>query len=401
MESFVYKCPNCGGNVKYSDTEHKWYCEYCKNTYSSLFAQEENPLPNYEELKLTLFGYTCPKCNRKYVSRESKNAQCTYCLHEENLNGIPFSASGIVDVSYSDRDALEGLRKEAKGLNPSLFNEKLKLQYINCDLYNGCIVLSYDNVVEKYILVNLLVPNIEYEDYRFMYEVGNIGFTNSFELSSIEKSTVENKFILKGEYINSFIDKNYEQDILNYCVNSFAKQYQINDISQIKVQKIFNVKDGFYVPFYVSKVNINNEDCYDYVFATNRMIKRFDKRESTFTILELPSVPQSRKNTKFYNILYNISSKLTFFCAFALLILFHMSNFMLPNYNSFNGQSDTFDKKILIYIDIVLIIIFSLIWHFSYKKYRYYEKTIKLSKEDYFDQIINNSNFVKRIKVKK
>ena len=406
-ETFVYKCPSCGGKVSYLKDDHKWHCEYCKNTYESLFAQEEINLPEFKDLQVTLYSYDCQNCNKKFVSKKKSNAACTYCSHVEEKDGEPFVASGIVDLFYSKKDAerifLEGTRE----FNNIEFNKDLKLQYINCDLYNGCVVVSYNNIVEKYIFVNLLIPNIEYEDYRFMYEVGNIGFADSFVLSDKKEEILEEKIILSGKDINSFVNKNFEQDIIDECVKSFAKKYSLSNKASIKADNYFKIKDGFYIPVYISKSIINNDDCYQYVFGSNKMTKNNDSfrfSNKNGYIIELPKEKGSRLKTKYYLSWSGTLYVLTFIsvAVFMISLIALLSNnqnivfsFLRPIYET-DGM-----PGILTAFSISLGIIFFILNQKCQKKVNYYESTIKLSKEEYFNQIINNSNYVKVIRVKK
>lgn len=394
MDAFVYNCPSCGGKVNYDVNEHKWNCEYCGNKYDALFAKnEEKELPNVENIKLTLYSFICENCGKRFVHDKENDKTCPNCAHLCSNNGTPFVASGIVDLSISNMYAKNCFFIETKG--SSFFNDNLVLQYVNCDLYNGCVIVSYNNIIEKYIFINLLIPNLDYEDYRFIYEVGNIGLNQSDPFFNNNCENIKQKIISNGQFLNSIENKNYESDIVNQCVKSFAKKYNVTNLSKIIVDNNFNVKDGVYVPFYITTSKNNGDIYYQYVFGSEYMkrpILSFFKNahRTSSVLLSLPKVNNSRKKANFC---YNICSFLVSSCILSTIVLF-----------SFFYLSDIMNdslKIVLIIFCITYIIISILLYIYFSKKYQYYDRSICLTKEEYLEQIINNSNYVKVIKVNK
>ncbi len=397
-EVFVYKCPSCGGKVDYID--NKWHCSYCNNTYNSLFAaNNEIELPDYKNIKTNLYGYTCKKCNRKFVSTLSSGATCIHCNEVTEEQGTLFVASNIMDLSVTSNDALNSFREEISDYSSdrNLFCEEPKLQYINCDLYNGFIKLSYNGYTMKYIFVNLLVPNIDYEDYRFMYEVGNNGFKYS-TASTNNKETLVEKIIQNGEYLNSFNDKNYEEDLVNECIDDFLSKVYVKDKQLIEIDKRMKIDDGYYVPFYISNSSDNNY--HHYVFGNDQMsiIKKnfFGRVRYSKTIVELKEEKSAHSRIKRYNVLSKVFNKISYF-------LFYVNaSIVLAMLESSGVQSATSYIVYIIFGIAMILFLLSLgIYTIFYNKYNYYEKTIRLSKKEYLNQIINNSNCVKIIEERK
>lgn len=79
-EIITYKCPNCGGPVKYDPEKKKYTCEYCMSEFTRI---EENTGPG-ESGKEKKDGepllYTCPSCGAEIVTDGTTAATfCYYC----------------------------------------------------------------------------------------------------------------------------------------------------------------------------------------------------------------------------------------------------------------------------------------------------------------------------------
>ncbi len=398
METFVYKCPNCGGKTSYID--NKWHCEYCGNQYDALFKTEkEETLPQYNNEPITLYCYHCASCNHRVISSEENGANCSKCGAFTAEGKKPLVVSGVIDLTLTKTEAEIELRKEAKKYDQQLFNYDLKLQYFNCDLYNGFVKISYDNISEKFFFVNLLIPNIEYEDYRFMYEVGNIGITDIMTLNENKDNNTSSSIILHADDINNLNDFNYEQDIVNECIKSFARKNKVNDIQSLTIEKNFKISDGIFIPMYVSESTVDGTVYRHYVYGNRKICKYkkniFNATVQDRTIIELPSVPNARKKAKLSYFLSSISPKT--FVILLFIFFYAISDTIGASVQ--DPKTSNFAKKVCI-ADFILAVILLIINFVYHNKYNYYEKAIKMNKEDYFDQIINNSNYVKIINVR-
>ena len=396
-DTFIYKCPKCGGKVDYDEANHKWICEYCNNSYEALFEQEEKTLPQITKKKISLYKYKCDNCNKSFISVINKDATCKYCNTINYKEGEEFTISGIVNMTaplHMITDIYKRNIRKYFNLPKEYYDcSDLKLQYINCDLYNGYIKVSYNGKSTKYIFVNLLVPNIEYDDYRFMYEIGNIGITFSDNMRDNQESIVR-KLIYDNEYINSTSDKDYEEDIVTECVNIFAKKNRIKDKSQITVSKRLNVKDGAFLPLYMKKITINDKNYYQYVL--------FELNKYNQCILELKEKKNAIKKMKIADTISNIILKIIIpICT--LLFLYKSQNSMFD----YSRKIEVLFLKPLTYKElfsffIIAIVLLALVGFFLRYLSNYYRSKIKLTKEEYINIIIKNSNFVKIIeKVKK
>ncbi len=381
-DTFTYKCPSCGGKVDYNEINHKWICEYCGNSYEALFVPKViRTLPSIEERNFNLYSFQCDNCNQKYVSKDS-SSNCPNC--NTKCNGIMFKVSNIVDfnkpLAIAKAEYLRSISPVKKYLDKSYFDFTFECQYFNCDLYNGYVVLEHNDNIRKFIFVNLLIPNIEYEDYRFMYEIGNIGVDNSRVLTSNSSEEIQSKIVKFGKIINSVVDKNYEQDIVNECVKIFAKELNITAIKDIKVEKNFNVEDGTFIPLYVKKISLNGKDYRQYIVGNSN--------SPVNAIVEFPEEDDANNKAKKYSLLSFISSAISVISFVSIIAVFKIN-------------IDSPFLIIIFLISVILLSIFPALSHIYYEKYLYYIKTVKLTKDEYFNQIINNSNYVKILKVKK
>ena len=374
-ETFVYKCPNCGGKVDYNEDNHKWICKYCGNTYDALFVPKESiTLSNMNDVKYTYYCYLCDNCHSKFLSKNKENAICNKCNNQCLKEGKKTTISKVLDLDYTVSQANKTyynvVKKFKNRIDIEYLNQDLKLEYINCDLYNGCIKITNENNSKKYIFMNLLIPNIEYDDYRFMYEVGNMGIRNSREYAKGQKENIEARIQEKIRYFTNVDDINYVDSIINACLLDFKNSYGISDLQNVKIDNNLSVSDGVYIPIYRKTINKENQ----YVFGNHSAMKPY--------IVQFPEEKNNRIKIKIYNALTQI-------CRF-LMIISIMGLF---------GSIYMYHNLIYLFmIVLVLSIIFNSIFD---KKYNYYVKTIKLTKNEYFEQIINNSNYVKGIKVKK
>lgn len=80
-ETLTYRCPNCGGPLKFDPENQKYACEYCL----SQFTQKEAEDAGTEESQKEMEGgepllYTCPSCGAEIVTDGTTAATfCYYC----------------------------------------------------------------------------------------------------------------------------------------------------------------------------------------------------------------------------------------------------------------------------------------------------------------------------------
>ena len=105
MDVIQYKCPNCGGDLKFNPATGSFTCEYCRSQFSQddidrQTASKENqtsgqtaPAAASDELEDTKV-YTCPSCGATIVTDATTAA--TFCYYCHN----PVVLSGRLDGEY-------------------------------------------------------------------------------------------------------------------------------------------------------------------------------------------------------------------------------------------------------------------------------------------------------------
>lgn len=91
MAVITYKCPNCGGDLRFDPEKQKHRCEYCQ----SLFTQEQleafkkqDASPAQAESHTEALQYNCPSCGAEIVTDENTAATfCYYCHNPVVLAG--------------------------------------------------------------------------------------------------------------------------------------------------------------------------------------------------------------------------------------------------------------------------------------------------------------------------
>ena len=282
---------------------------------------------------------------------------------------------------YTKTD-LHGLPKE---LLDTYLDKKqpFMFEYVNCDLLDGLVELKYNNKTKKYLFVNLVVPNLRYEDYRFMYELGNTGFKAKTTMNDYGVVILETADKYKKYLINQNTNNPHIEGIINTCIETFKKENGIDDDSKITVNNHVKIKKGYYIPIWVKKVVVNDEVCVQRIVA--------NKEFNTQLYLQYPKIEnaiQKERIAKFFQALFTLI--LVFSFVFSILFINLGTDFYFM-------QDDWLFYSLLIggifsfIVSIIILVIAS-------RKIALYSNSIVISKEKYYDQIVNNSNYVKILK---
>jgi len=86
MATATYKCPNCGGGLKFEPAIQKLKCEFCLSEFTSAEvektteAMESKAAGETKQEDVHLKGYTCDSCGAEVVTEETTSATfCYYC----------------------------------------------------------------------------------------------------------------------------------------------------------------------------------------------------------------------------------------------------------------------------------------------------------------------------------
>ncbi len=99
MDAVQYKCPNCGGGLKFDAVKQDFICEYCDSVFKEQdffvkdeLLENESPEPavtetNEQELENAVL-YSCPSCGAQVITDETTAAtECYYCSNPVVLSG--------------------------------------------------------------------------------------------------------------------------------------------------------------------------------------------------------------------------------------------------------------------------------------------------------------------------
>lgn len=387
-EIYVYNCPSCGGKVNFNREKNVWECSYCHKSFETVFAKEEQ-LPKEEEEEKNIYFHHCTKCNKEYTSFIEKEAGCIYCSTKNNSYDS-ISASIILrpTMDYNNINTFYN-EKELYNCPKDYKDEYLKrnwlLEYVNCDILNGILELKYNNKEKKYIFVNLIVPNLDYEDYRFMYELGNSGFKQKTKDSDYGVILLETA----SKYQNNIKKKttSHIEAIINTCIDTFQKEKHISDKESIKVINNMKIKTGYYIPIFTKISNIHNTNYYQHILANRDFAKT--------TYIQYPQVGGSLFKSKLLDALTKLCIILIIACFLFLIFCYCIQQFQ-------DYSVEDLTDLLEIATAIMPVVIFTLpisgiLAMVSHKKIDYYYNCTIISKENYYKQIVNNSNYVKII----
>ncbi|MDD5851016.1 MAG: hypothetical protein PUC87_02545 [Galactobacillus timonensis] len=173
-DTFEYKCPNCGGPLKFDPARQKLACPYCDSTFTEAevqahFAAKEQAAANAvpltqqndqysQEEASHMRAYSCPSCGANlYAADTTAVTLCPYCGNT-NIIASQFKAkkpSSILPFQITKQQAEEALRTfyQGKAFLPKAFSsenhiQKVQSVYVPFWLYDANISIDalYDAV---------------------------------------------------------------------------------------------------------------------------------------------------------------------------------------------------------------------------------------------------------------
>lgn len=97
MDTFMYKCSNCGGPLEYDAKTHIFHCDYCLSDFTAEELEETKLNNESEEARLKeaqasfeehTVLYNCPSCGAEIITDDTTTATfCYYCHGPVVLSG--------------------------------------------------------------------------------------------------------------------------------------------------------------------------------------------------------------------------------------------------------------------------------------------------------------------------
>lgn len=159
MAVVSYKCPNCGGDLRFSPNTQKYECEYCFSDFSQEELEalkpaegKEEKIESYEETsegespeaesekteeQAEAMFYQCPSCGAEIVTDETTAATfCYYCHNPVVLSGRvsgEFLPDKIIPFSIDKKQATEKFLEyvHSKKFVPKAFFNKQQIEKIS------------------------------------------------------------------------------------------------------------------------------------------------------------------------------------------------------------------------------------------------------------------------------
>ncbi len=109
MDTYMYKCPNCGSGLEYDAKTHIFHCDYCLSDFTADELEErkqkneeklneEKKAKEESEFEEHAVLYTCPSCGAEIITDENTVATfCYYCHNPVILSG---RLSGDLEPGY-------------------------------------------------------------------------------------------------------------------------------------------------------------------------------------------------------------------------------------------------------------------------------------------------------------
>jgi len=242
MESIQYKCPSCGGDLKFDPSSGKYACEFCR----SIFSQEEmdrqtkaeeakdagkdtkKPEPETSE-DFDAQVYTCPSCGAEIVTDGTTAATfCFYCHNPIVLKGrldgaykpdyvIPFKVSKEKAIGLFE-DWIKKKKFVPKGFYSKDQIEKMTGVYFPYMLYR-CNIAG--NVKAQATRISTrIVGDMEYTDHD-VYDVCREG---NMEIKHVMRNALKKNDRVLAENILPFDSEEMKPFNMSYLSGFFAEK---------------------------------------------------------------------------------------------------------------------------------------------------------------------------------
>lgn len=277
MAVITYKCPNCGGDLRFDPESQRYQCEYCRSDFSQEELDRMTPAGQGEEtVQPSVSGeeagdallYTCPSCGAEIVTDETTTA--TFCYYCHN----PVVLSGKMQGAYHPDQIIPFAIDRKKALE--IFNQWIgRKKYIPKAFYTPDQIEKMSGIYFPYWLYNCQVEGrLDAEaTKRKTWVTGNTQFvrTEKFDVSREGQMPVEhvtrnalkraNRQLVEGVlpfemkelkpfsmgYLSGFQAENrdmerqefsgeIEQEISEFAVSSLKREVGIYDSVNIRAQ---------------------------------------------------------------------------------------------------------------------------------------------------------------------
>ena len=394
-ESYSYKCPSCGAKVNYNNKIGKWKCDYCGNSYDNLFKTDAEELDSEITLYKDYYYNECPNCGKTYYSN-MKREECYSC--HTKLNEKKEKIGGFINKTSISKSATDSIGKEIsyimEYLPPSYAKGVVKEEYIVGDIYSGSIYITNGTNTLKYFFVNTFIPHLDTDNYRVHYDFANAGFDS---VDNLKFKETHNYNVLKESHDEEVNIDDVKKKLINVCKESFRVTYP--STRAIEVSDHLSVRERVLLQTLYSANTVDGKTYKSYVLRprTGQAVKKSCS-------LDLP--PIKGMNNKTINdkirTLENKSSLLIGLGTISAIFLFFGFGggiFLIP---AFTIDISIAFIGILFYVLLFIAAIFGVVFGFKdgfklKREIAFYKNSLRASEKDFYFNLVNNSNFVKKV----
>lgn len=136
MSAISYKCPNCGGDLRFDPSSQKYKCEYCISIFSQEELEAANPQASEEKSAAPHMHarqgtsrdgaeeqgavvYSCPSCGAEIVTEATTAATfCYYCHNPVVLQGKlsgEYEPDLVIPFAVDKKEAVDSFLKYVRG----------------------------------------------------------------------------------------------------------------------------------------------------------------------------------------------------------------------------------------------------------------------------------------------
>lgn len=285
MSLIEYKCPNCGGPIKFDPQQGLFTCEYCKSKFAetdlnkmtekqeqkeSQKPAEENADDSSEDAKV----YTCPSCGATIVTDATTAA--TFCYYCHN----PVVLSGRLEGRYKPDYVVPFKIDRKKALE--IFEEWIKnKKYVPREFYSKDQIEKFTGVYFPYLLYTCRIDGeIDAQATKKTVSMaGNIESTTNETYHVVRRGNMEVKHVMKNalKKVNS---------ILAECVLPF-------DASELKP---FNM--SYLSGFLAEKRDMEKED---FAETVEQEVREYAAAQLKASASQYDNITVTKDNTKLVN----------------------------------------------------------------------------------------------------
>ena len=314
MDTSVYKCPSCKGDLPFNPVTQKWQCPYCGQSWTLKDLQQGDvetksttspPLnaapPPYskkkpeKEIFIDSYIYHCKNCGAEMLTDETNTSSfCPYCgasgILKDRFTGS-FKPGKIIPFRTSKDQAIkkfESLRRRHP-LAPSDFSSKKNIEkisgiYAPFWLYSGNVDGSV--VFDAEIITTWSSGNYDYTktDKYKVYRKGNYKFIrvpadgstklDDDTMDSIEPFDYNDLTDFNASYISGFLSEKYDvsdddnknristrlsNSLIEYMRNTVSSYSTVNKSTVKELKKDFSDVEYVLLPVWLLNIKYKKE----------------------------------------------------------------------------------------------------------------------------------------------